>query len=92
MNCMLNVCNKLINLNISSFDTKNVTDMSNMFNGCSSLVNLDLSSFDTKNVINMLCMFFNCDKLKILKLNKILGSNIKLEIDKDFIKPKIIYC
>ena len=56
MNCMFNVCNELMNLNISSFDTKNVTDMSNMFNGCSSLVNLDLSSFDTKNVINMLCM------------------------------------
>ena len=47
---MFQNCISLTNLDLSSFDTSNVTDMDYMFHGCSSLTNLDLSSFDTSNV------------------------------------------
>ena len=33
-------CYKIINIDLSSFDTKNVTDMSLMFAGCNSLENI----------------------------------------------------
>ncbi|MCD7949096.1 MAG: DUF285 domain-containing protein [Erysipelotrichaceae bacterium] len=39
----------LISLDLSSFDTSNVTSMAYMFSGCSSLIDLDISSFDTSN-------------------------------------------
>ena len=35
-------CNNLNYLDLSSFDTKNVINMSNMFNNCSKLNNLNL--------------------------------------------------
>ena len=47
---MFNQCSKLIDLDLSNFDTRNVTDMSMMFMGCKSLSKLDLTSFDTHNV------------------------------------------
>ena len=50
-------CIKLKEINLSSFDTKNVTNMSFMFGLCKNLSNLNLSSFNTKNVTNMSCMF-----------------------------------
>ena len=46
-------CNSLINLNLSSFNTQNVTEMMGMFYGCKFLINLNLSSFNTQNVLNM---------------------------------------
>ena len=49
-------------MDLSSFDTKNVTDLESMFSCCSNLTNINLSSFDTKNVTNMGDMFFGCYK------------------------------
>ena len=47
---MFSSCDELKELNISSFDTTQVTDMSDMFTYCSELKELNLSSFNTKNV------------------------------------------
>ena len=47
-------------LNLSNFNTNNVTNMSDMFSGCSSLKELNLSNFNTKNVIDMSRMFSEC--------------------------------
>ena len=44
-------CSNLTKIDLSSFDTKNVTYMGAMFSGCSNLTNLDLSSFDTKMLL-----------------------------------------
>ena len=44
-------CSKLTNIDLSSFNTKNVTNMSYMFYECSKLTKIDLSSFNTENVI-----------------------------------------
>jgi len=56
-------CSNLTNIDLSSFDTKNVTNMSSMFCDCFNLKNIDLSSFDTKNVTNMSHMFSCCFNL-----------------------------
>ncbi len=44
-------------LDVSSFDTSNVTTMSYMFYGMSSVTGLDVSNFDTSNVTDMTDMF-----------------------------------
>ena len=66
--------------NLSSFDTKNVNDMSYMFAYCYNLNNLDLSSFDTKNVKDMSWMFYDCSNLTNLDVNQ---SSFKIIDDDD---------
>jgi len=68
-NCMFGGCSNLTNINLSSFDTKDVTNMSYMFGGCSNLTNINLSSFDTKNVTNMSYMFGGCSNLTNINLS-----------------------
>ena len=59
----------LTDVDLSGFDTSNVTDMSYMFYNCSSLTTLDLGDkFDTGNVTDMRRMFFCCTKLTSLNL------------------------
>ena len=60
---MFNNCSNLTSLDVSKFDTQNVTSMWTMFKGCSSLTSLDLSNFDTQNVTNMYGMFYGCVNL-----------------------------
>ena len=74
MECMFSGCSSLKQLNLSNFNTNNVTDMVGMFSGCSSLEELNLSNFNTKNVTNMECMFSWCT---VQFQNKI-RSNIKI--------------
>ena len=67
---MFKNCINLESLDLSSFNTNNVTDMTEMFSGCSSLKNLKFSdSFNTSNVQNMSKMFQNCSSLEYLNLN-----------------------
>ena len=60
----------LTDLDLSSFNTSNVTDMSYMFSDCRRLTNLDLSSFDTSSVTTMGSMFNYCWALQVLKTPK----------------------
>jgi len=73
---MFSGCSKLSNIDLSSFDTKNVTNMSHMFSGCCNLTNIDLSSFDTKNVTNMIGMFFFCCNLANIDLSSFDTKNV----------------
>ena len=47
-------------LDLSNFNTANVTTMLGMFNGCTALQTLDLSNFNTANVADMSYMFQSC--------------------------------
>ena len=58
MSFMFHNCLKLTNINVSSFDTKNVTKMKSMFSRCDSLININLSNFDTTNVEDISQMFY----------------------------------
>ena len=64
MSCMFSSTNSLWKLDLSNFDTHNVTNMEAMF-FMGVVDNLDLSSFDTSNVTNMRSMFTFCSSNKI---------------------------
>ena len=46
MSSMFEECSSLKELNISNFNTNNVTDMSDMFKGCKLLTELNISNFN----------------------------------------------
>ncbi len=54
---MFSNCKSLQSLDVSGFDTQNVTEMNRMFCRCYGLQSLDLSNFDTQKVTNMGYMF-----------------------------------
>ena len=56
MSNMFYNCSSLKSLNLSNFNTDNITDMNNMFCACSSLIELNLSNFNIDNVIYVLRM------------------------------------
>ena len=66
-NSMFNSCWQLTSLDLSKWDTSNVTNMGSMFKECSKLTSLDLSNWDTSNVTNMGSMFKECSKLTSLE-------------------------
>ena len=51
-------CSSLKELNLSNFNTKNVTDMSGMFAGCSVLNELNINNFRSKNLKNKDNIFY----------------------------------
>ena len=46
MSSIFEECSSLKELNISNFNTNNVTDMSDMFKGCKLLTELNISNFN----------------------------------------------
>ena len=69
-------CKHLIDLDLSSFDTSNVTNMMFMFGGCINLESINLSKFNTKNVTNMMGMFNKCENLLELDLSSFNTENV----------------
>jgi surface protein len=68
-------------LDVSNFDTGNVTDMSYMFAGCSRLQELNVSNFDTHNVTSMESMFAGCLSLRTLDLTHFDTRNLTNMMD-----------
>lgn len=68
---------KLDYIELSDFDTSNVTNMSEMFAWCSALTALDVSDFDTNNVTNMSEMFSSCESLTTLDVSKFSTENVE---------------
>lgn len=73
---MFYLCRSLAFLDLSGFDTSQVTNMSYMFNNCSALTSLDLSSLDTSQVTNMQSMFSVCRSLASLDLSSLDTSRV----------------
>ena len=70
---MFRGCSSLTELNLSNFNTNNVTDIGCMFSGCSSLTELNFSNFNIDKVTNIFIMFYKCSnelKKKIREQNK----------------------
>jgi len=63
---MFGYCAALTSLDLTSFNTANVTNMYNMFASCTALQSIDLSSFDISKVQYMSSMFKKCAALKTI--------------------------
>jgi surface protein len=59
----------LQSLDLSSWDTSKVTDLTYCFQGCSALQSLDLSSWDTSKVTDLTYCFQGCSALQSLDLS-----------------------
>ena len=57
-------CNSLTSLDVSNFNTSNVTDMSYMFAYCKLLTSLDISNFNINNSAKLTSIVDYCSKLK----------------------------
>ena len=69
MKAMFQECNNLEYLNLSGFNTDNVTDMGWMFNQCHKIKHIEgINKFNTSQVNNMNSMFQKCTELKYLDL------------------------
>ena len=63
-------------LDVSNFDTSQVTDMNNMFFYCTALTSLDVSNFVTSQVTNMSSMFNYCTALTSLDVSNFDTSKV----------------
>lgn len=68
---------KLYKLDLSDWDTSNVTNMKNIFARCSSLSYLNISGWNTSNVTSMSNMFVLCGNLPSLDVSHFNTSNVK---------------
>ena len=55
-------------INLSNFNSSQVTDISGMFFGCSRLKSIDFSNFNTESVKSMEFVFYGCHSLQSLDL------------------------
>ena len=76
MGNMFEKTESLISLDLSNWDTSNVTSMGRMFQGANSLSSLDVSNWDTSNVTSMSNMFWRADSLLSLDLSSWNTSNV----------------
>ena len=79
---MFSGCINLTKIDLSSFNTQNVTDMSYMFYNCEKLTKIDLSSFNTQNVENTFRMFKGCKSLNFIEIQRKSFNKIKKELPK----------
>ena len=66
---MFSNCKSLTSLDVSNWNTSNVTNMEGVFDVCSSLRCLDVSRWDTSNVTTMRFMFWGCEALTSLDVS-----------------------
>ena len=85
MNSMFYHCSSLTSLNLSSFDTSNVTSMYGMFYECTELSSLDLSSFNFGSDTIFTLMF---GSLGVYATNKPIPVYAKNENDKTLLESK----
>lgn len=66
----------ITNLNLTHFNTSNVTNMDSIFSQNQPLLSLNVSSFDTSKVTNMHQMFHYCSSLTTLDISSFDVSNV----------------
>ena len=68
---------KVKDIDLATFETSEVTDMSQMFKFCKDLTSLNLSNFDTRNVTNMPRMFEYLGNLTTLNIASFNTENVE---------------
>ena len=75
-------CYELTEIDVSSFNTSNVTTMKGMFSGCDSLAEIDgIENFDMKNVNDVSGMFMDCSSLTKANIQELDLENIQINND-----------
>jgi prepilin-type N-terminal cleavage/methylation domain-containing protein len=87
-NFKINFANKIFNifrankqithLDLSNWDTSNVTNMQGMFFDCNTLVDVDVSHFNTSNVTNMSHVFHKCYEIQYINVSNWDTSNVTI--------------
>ena len=67
---------KVKDIDLATFDTSEVTDMSQMFKYCKNLTSLNLSNFNTSNVVKMPRMFEYLTSLTTLNVSNFNTENV----------------
>ena len=75
-NFMFSGCKSLSSIDLSNFNTQNVTNMRSLFDGCNSLSSINLSNFNTQNVTDMGFMFYDCNSLSSINLSIFNTQNV----------------
>ena len=84
MSYMFSNCTSLTDVNLKSFNTSVVTDMSSMFESCIEMSSLDLSSFNTQKCKKFNNMFANTNKSITVSVNSKISSNM-IEAIKEYV-------
>ncbi len=71
-----NIFQEIEELDLSTWDTYNVTDMAGMFRMCTKLKKINISNFNTSNVTDMANMFDGCRNLTSLDLSNFNTSSV----------------
>ena len=69
-------CKNLEEINLSPFNSEEVTSMMHMFYQCESLKKIDFFSFNTNNVTTMEGLFYFCSLLKEIDLSSFKTENV----------------
>ena len=63
-------------INLSNFNTNNISDMTKMFYNCSSLTSIDFGNINTSSVTSMEELFYNCTSIQSLDLSNFNTLNV----------------
>ena len=63
-------------IDLSNFDSSNITDISGMFYGCSKLKSIKLNNLNTSLVTTMSYIFCGCESLNSIDISKLDTSNV----------------
>ena len=74
--CMFHECSNITEIDLSNFNTSEVTSMYRMFFHCSSLISINLLNVNTSKVKNMRSMFNGCPLLISLNLSNFDTSQV----------------
>ena len=75
-NTMFYDLNNIIKIDLSKFDSSEVTEMIGMFYSCISLTSINFEGFNTKSLISMDYIFYNCTKITSLNLQNFETSSV----------------
>ena len=74
--CMFLGCKNMTTVDLSKFNSTNVTNVNSMFKNCYNLTNIDLSNFNTSKVTDMGCMFYFCNNLANINVSNFNTQNV----------------
>ena len=72
-------CSQITEIDLSNFETFQVTNMQSMFQDCSSLKTIDFSNFDTSNVQEIRHIFWGCASLTSIDLSNFILPRLTID-------------